>query len=101
MPHPYQTLLLVMLVSGSGWGQAPPIELFHQMQAALGGFEQIAAIHDFDELSVAETFNARGEPVRVQKRVRWVKPIICASINSDHSTRTFFILMGSQGGNPA
>jgi hypothetical protein len=44
------------------------------MQAAVGGVDKISAIRDFDELSVADTFDPRGEPIRVQKRVRWVKP---------------------------
>jgi hypothetical protein len=55
-------------------GQHAPDELFLQMQKALGGAEKIAAIRDFDQLSEAETFDPNGAPVRVQKRVRWVKP---------------------------
>jgi len=57
-----------------GLGQDISGELFQRMQNALGGAEKIAAITDFDQLSIADTFDPNGAPIRVQKRVRWVKP---------------------------
>jgi|GEM_PF-1297478 len=57
-----------------GFRRNAPGELFDRMQAALGGVAQIAAIRDFDESSEAQTFDPKGAPIRVQKRVRWIKP---------------------------
>jgi hypothetical protein len=45
------------------------------MQLALGGPQKISAIHDFDEIVRAETWNRQGRPLgTVRKRVRWIRP---------------------------
>ena len=56
-------------------GQENAIELFHQMQRALGGAEKIAGIQDFEESVKASAWRPNGEAMgEVRKRVRWVKP---------------------------
>jgi hypothetical protein len=45
------------------------------MQRTLGGASRIAAVRDYEEMVVAETFSATGEErARVRKRVRWIAP---------------------------
>lgn len=52
------------------------LPLFRKMQAALGGAERIAAVRDFEQLTVAESFNGNtGQSVgEVRKRTRWIRP---------------------------
>jgi hypothetical protein len=52
------------------------LPLFQKMQAALGGGDKIAAVHDFEELVQAESWNGRtGQPMgEVRKRTRWIRP---------------------------
>jgi hypothetical protein len=50
------------------------LQLLHRMQAALGGAEKIAAIHDYEETVLAETWNSSGTPLgQVRKRTRWMQ----------------------------
>lgn len=45
------------------------------MQLALGGAQNISAIHDFDETVRAETWDRQQRPLgTVRKRVRWIRP---------------------------
>jgi hypothetical protein len=46
------------------------------MQAALGGEDQIAAVRDFEELVLAESWNGNtGQSMgEVRKRTRWIRP---------------------------
>lgn len=73
-PYSHAFLIAVILIACSqGYGQNAS-QLIHKLQQAIGGAEKIAAIRDFDELSEADTVDPRGAPIRVQKRVRWLKP---------------------------
>jgi hypothetical protein len=51
------------------------LKLFHKMQDALGGADKIAAIHDFEQQVLAESWDANGHSMgEVRKRTRWVGP---------------------------
>jgi hypothetical protein len=51
------------------------LDLLHRLQKAVGGPRKISAIHDYEEMVIAETFSASGESRgEVRKRVRWVAP---------------------------
>ena len=52
------------------------LALFHQMQAALGGAEKIAAIRDFEQQvrAVAINGNTGQRMGEVTKRTRWIRP---------------------------
>src|SRR5580693_8290257 len=51
------------------------IQLLRKMQAALGGSERIAAIHDYEENVRAQTWNNEGKlNGEVRKRTRWIGP---------------------------
>lgn len=66
---PLLALLLNAQSSNNG------LRLFHKMQKAYGGAERIAAVHDFEQLEQADTWNPDGT-VRgvVRKRVRFIRP---------------------------
>jgi hypothetical protein len=50
-------------------------QLFHKMQKALGGADEIAAIHDYEELESAQTWFENGTSRgTVHKRVRFIRP---------------------------
>lgn len=50
------------------------LQLLHKMQAALGGAEKIAAIHDYEETVHAKTWNSNGTVIgEVRKRTRWMR----------------------------
>lgn len=45
------------------------------MQHALGGAERLAAIHDFEQIVRADTWDNNGKQnALVRKRTRWVRP---------------------------
>jgi hypothetical protein len=51
------------------------IQLLRKVQAALGGSERIAAIHDYEENVQAQTWNNEGKlNGEVRKRTRWIGP---------------------------
>lgn len=51
------------------------LQLFHEMQMALGGAQKIAAIRDFDETVRTDALDRQGQPSgTVRKRVRWISP---------------------------
>jgi len=65
-------LTLATLCCASGQGG---LALFHKMQAALGGADKIAAIHDFEEQVHAQVFDTEGKLLaEVDKRTRWIRP---------------------------
>jgi hypothetical protein len=50
------------------------LQLLHKMQAALGGADRIAAIHDYEEIVRAQTWSITGAPLgEVRKRTRWMR----------------------------
>jgi hypothetical protein len=50
------------------------LRLLHQLQNALGGAKQIAAIRDFEETIRAEAWDANGGSLgEVRKRTRWMR----------------------------
>jgi hypothetical protein len=63
------------LLIGSAAADRNALQLIHEMQTALGGAPQLAAIRDFDESVSAKTWDRRGRPLGgVRKRVRWIRP---------------------------
>ena len=52
------------------------LRLFHKMQDALGGADQIAAVRDFEQQVRAESWNGNtGQSIgEVVKRTRWIRP---------------------------
>jgi hypothetical protein len=68
-------LFPVVLVSLGEASAQPGLQLFHEMQSALGGAQAISKIQDFDEVVRAETWDRQGRPLGiVRKRVRWKSP---------------------------
>jgi hypothetical protein len=68
-------LSAVSLVSATVASAQTALQLFHEMQLALGGAKKISAIRDFDETVRAETWDSQGRPLGiVRKRVRWIRP---------------------------
>jgi hypothetical protein len=75
--------LLVVFLYARTSAQAPAalqgsskdgLQLLHKMQAALGGAEKIAAIHDYEETVRAKIWNNRGTAIgEVRKRTRWMQ----------------------------
>ena len=50
------------------------LRLLHQLQDALGGAKNIAAVHDFEETIRAEAWDASGGALgEVRKRTRWIR----------------------------
>jgi hypothetical protein len=72
-----------MLLAGMALGTAASLpapaqdtglNLFHKMQKALRGADNIAAIRDFDEIQQADTSTNDGKSIgHVVKRTRWIK----------------------------
>lgn len=51
------------------------LELFHKMQAALGGADKIASVRDFEEVEHGDTWDSNGNALgSVTKRVRFIRP---------------------------
>jgi hypothetical protein len=66
---------ILLVLSQSPAAAQDGLQLLHKMQAALGGSERIAAIHDYEESVQAETWNNEGKlNGEVRKRTRWIKP---------------------------
>jgi hypothetical protein len=64
------TILFCSALSGQD-----ALQLFHKMQAALGGAEKIAAVRDFEESVRADAWYSDGRPLgEVHKRTRWIRP---------------------------
>src|SRR5262249_12627020 len=69
------SFVVVALVCRSGLSDEGP-QLFHKMQAALGGADKIAAIRDFEQLVRADAIdgNTGLSLGAVRKRTRWIRP---------------------------
>jgi hypothetical protein len=66
---------ILLVLSQSPGAAQDGLRLLHKMQAALGGSERIAAIHDYEQNVQAETWNNEGKlNGEVRKRTRWIKP---------------------------
>jgi hypothetical protein len=66
------------------------LQLFHQMQKALGGSEQIAAIRDFEERVHARTWNNESKPNgEERKRTRWIRPNYLRLDQVGHDNNTY------------
>jgi len=67
---PFMASLRALPVSQDG------LPLFRKMQQALGGADRIATVRDFEQLTVAESFNGNtGQSIgEVRKRTRWIRP---------------------------
>ena len=73
-PRYLAALLLLPVLLGS-FPADDGLQLFHQMQAALGGGDKIAAVRDFEQWERAETWWPDGRPRgTVRKRVRFMRP---------------------------
>src|SRR5262249_22047171 len=68
-------MLLVLLAASSVFSQ-DGVALFRRMQAALGGADRIAAVHDYEEHVRAESWDGNtGRSLgEVRKRTRWIRP---------------------------
>jgi hypothetical protein len=67
--------LVIPLVSVEAVSAQTALQLFHEMQLALGGAQNISAIRDFDQTVRAKTWDRQGRPLgTVRKRVRWIRP---------------------------
>ena len=50
------------------------LQLLHDMQNALGGAKNIAAVRDFEETIRAQAWDSAGNPLgEVRKRTRWIQ----------------------------
>jgi hypothetical protein len=66
--------LLTLLFCSESSGQ-DALQLFHNMQTALGGSEKIASVRDFEESVRADAWYSDGRPLgKVRKRTRWIRP---------------------------
>jgi hypothetical protein len=71
---PFVPLVLAAVVAVSCVAR-DGLPLFHTMQEALGGADRIAAIRDFEQLILAESFTGTGDSMgEVRKRTRWIRP---------------------------
>lgn len=67
----------VVIVFFGSYSADDGLDLFHRMQAALGGADRIAAVRDFEQWERAETWWPDGRPRgTVRKRVRFIRPSI-------------------------
>jgi hypothetical protein len=66
----------LVLFLGSSGSSPDGLKLFHKMQDALGGGDKIAAVHDFEEVVRAESWDGNtGQSMgEVRKRTRWIRP---------------------------
>lgn len=73
---PLVCLLLISLCVCSSVFSQDGLPLFHKMQDALGGANRIAAVRDFEELVLGESWNGNtGRSMgEVRKRTRWIRP---------------------------
>jgi hypothetical protein len=75
------------------------LQLFHQMQKALGGSEQIAAIRDFEERVHARTWNNEGKPNgEERKRTRWIRPNYLRLDQVGHDNNTYSLYFDGTSG---
>ena len=68
-------LLCCLLATATALAQ-DALPLFHRMQGALGGADRFAAIRDYEQVVVAESFDGNtGRSLgEVRKRTRWITP---------------------------
>jgi hypothetical protein len=68
-------VLVTLLLCSASSGQ-DGLQLFHKMQTALGGADEIASARDFDEVVHADSWFYDGTPRSgvVRKRVRFIRP---------------------------
>jgi len=50
------------------------LALLHKLQDAVGGGDRIAAVRDFEQTILGETWDQQGRKMEVRKRVRWIRP---------------------------
>jgi hypothetical protein len=75
------------------------LQLFHQMQKALGGSEQIAAIRDFEERVHARTWNNESKPNgEERKRTRWIRPNYLRLDQVGHDNNTYALYFDGTSG---
>ena len=75
------------------------LQLFHQMQKALGGSEQIAAIRDFEERVHARTWNNESKPNgEERKRTRWIRPNYLRLDQVGHDNNTYSLYFDGTSG---
>lgn len=75
-PYCSVSVALLILLSSAASSQ-DALQLFHQMQTALGGADKIASIRDFEEGVRAQAWHNDGRSMgEVRKRTRWIRPNI-------------------------
>jgi len=71
----YLMLLPLVVLVLNAQSSNDGLQLFHKMQKAYGGADRVAAVHDFEQLEQADTWNPDGTARGVvRKRVRFIRP---------------------------
>jgi hypothetical protein len=87
---------LVVCVSASAQNG---LQLFHQMQKALGGADQLAAVRDFEERVHAITWNNEGmQNGEEHKRTRWIRPNYLRLDQLGHDNNTYSLYFNGRSG---
>ena len=74
-PHLSVSVAMLTLLFCSASSGQDALQLFHEMQTALGGAEKIASVRDFEEKVRADAWYSNGKPLgEVRKRTRWIRP---------------------------
>jgi hypothetical protein len=75
------------------------LQLFHEMQKALGGADHIAALRDFEERVHAQTWNNKGKlNAEEQKRTRWIRPNYLRLDQVGHDNNTYVLYFDGTSG---
>ena len=75
------------------------LQLLHKMQAALGGADKIAAIHDYEEKVRAKIWNSNGTPMgEVRKRTRWLRSPNLLRVDQIGPRDTYVLYFDSSSG---
>jgi hypothetical protein len=73
--HAFAFVALATFVFCSSAAGQDGLQLFHKMQAALGGAEKIASVRDYKQVVHADAWHIDAGPMGfVSKRVRFVRP---------------------------
>jgi len=98
-PRSFVALGLLSVALCSSVSAQDGLQLFHQMQKALGGADRIAAIRDFEELVHAQTWNNKGKPnAKEHKRTRWIWPSYLRVDQMGHDNNTYVLFFDGTSG---
>lgn len=95
----YVPVGLLILVSGASASAQDGLQLFHQMQKALGGAARIAALRDFEQQVHAQTWNNKGKlNAEEHKRTRWIRPNYLRLDQLGHDNNTYVLFFDGTSG---